>query len=111
MGCAELDHFARTHEEDALVLEAAEETKRQAHSGGRETHGVGADGGGGADFLGNREGGLEKMVEHRAQAVCVTGHLLGLLHLTDDLCFAEHHGVEAGGHSEGVLAASSCVNV
>jgi len=103
VGCAELDHFARTHEEDALVLEAAEETKRQAHSGGRETHGVGADGGGGADFLGNREGGLEKMVEHRAQAVCVTGHLLGLLHLTDDLCFAEHHGVEAGGHSEGVL--------
>lgn len=103
VGCAELDHFARTHEEDALVLEAAEETKRQAHSGGRETHGVGADGGGGADFLGNREGGLEKMVEHRAQAVCVTGHLLGLLHLADDLCFAEHHGVEAGGHSEGVL--------
>ena len=88
---AELNHFARAHEEDPFLRKIPEKTKRKADGGSRKAHGVGADGGGGADFLGNREGGLEKMVEHRAQAVCVTGHLLGLLHLADDLRFAQNH--------------------
>lgn len=61
------------------------------------------DGGGCAHFLGNREGGLEEVIEHGAQTVGVAGHFFGLFHLADDLRFAEHHGVEAGGHSEGVL--------
>ena len=54
------------------------------------------------------------MVEHGAQAMGVAGHFLGLFHLADDLRFSEHHGVQAGSYSEGVLGSlflRECVDV
>ena len=101
---AEFDHFTRAHEEDLFVLKRTEKAKRKTHGRGGEAHGVGADRGGGAHFLGHRKGGLEEMVEHDAEPVAFARDLFGLLHLADDLRFAEHHGVKPGGDSEGVLS-------
>ena len=43
------------------------------------------------------------MIEHRAETVAFAGNLLRLLHLTDNLRFAEHHRVKTRGHTERVL--------
>lgn len=88
---AELNHFARAHEEDPFLRKIPEKTKRKADGGSRKAHGVGADGGRRADFLCHREGGLEEVIQHHAEAVAFARNLLGLLHLADDLRFAQNH--------------------
>ena len=40
------------------------------------------------------------MIQHHAEAVAFARNLLGLLHLADDLRFAQDHRVEARGHAE-----------
>ena len=58
------------------------------------------DGGFGGYAAGNADGGLKGHVQERTRGLALGGRLVGLLHLGQDLRFAEHHAVQAGGHAE-----------
>src|SRR6267154_1112255 len=63
---------------------------------------VGADSGVAAHLLRHRERALEEFVEERSECAGGLGDADRLLHLAQDLRFADHHGVEAGGDAERV---------
>src|SRR5882724_10999960 len=63
---------------------------------------VGADSGVAAYLLRHRERALEEFVEERSECAGGLGDAGRLLHLAQDLRFADHHGVEAGGDAERV---------
>ncbi len=52
--------------------------------------------------LGHAEGLAEERVQPRADRLAGLGQREGVLHLAEDLRLADHHGVEAGRHAEGV---------
>ena len=51
---------------------------------------------------GDADGGLKGHVQQRAGGLALGGRLVGLFHLGQDLRFAQHHAVQAGGHAEQV---------
>ncbi|CUJ48692.1 Uncharacterised protein [Achromobacter xylosoxidans] len=102
VGGAQLDHFARADEQRAGLVQVAEHAFGQAHRGGGHGHRLRADGGLRTDFLGHREGALEHLVQQRAERTGFASRAHGVLHLADDLGFAQHHGIEPAGHAEGV---------
>ena len=50
----------------------------------------------------HREGALEHLVQQRAERTGLAGRAHGVLHLAHDLGLAQHHGIQAAGHAEGV---------
>ena len=100
---AQLDHLAGADEQHVLLVDAGENALRQAHRGGGHGNRVGADRGRCAHFLGHREGALEQLVQQRAQGAGLFGGLHRLLHLPEDLGFAQHHRIQPAGDAEGVL--------
>ena len=64
----ELDHLAGTDEQDVLAAQVAEDALRHPHGGGRHRYRLRADLGGRPHFLRNREGALEQVVQHQAEA-------------------------------------------
>ena len=56
------------------------------------------------DFFGDRKCLLKKIVQKNAQSMIFLSCFHSLFHLTDDLSFAEHHRIQAGGDSEGVAS-------
>jgi hypothetical protein len=89
-------------EEDVDLAQVLEQLGRQPHRRGRHADGMRADLGGGADFLGHRERALEQLVQRAAQRAGLVGLAHGFLHLAEDLGLAQHHGIEARRHAEGV---------
>ncbi len=71
-------------------------------SNGGHADGVRADLGAGAHGLGYAERALEQRVQRGAQGARLFGQTHRLLHLAQDLRFAQHHRVEPGGHAKGV---------
>jgi hypothetical protein len=59
----------------------------------------------GANLFGDVERALEHAVQEPAGTAVLKGDIVGLLELTEDLGFAEHHGVESSGDSEEVFDA------
>ena len=52
------------------------------------------------DALGGEQGLLTQIVQERPHVAASGGRLIGLLHLAEDLPFAQHHAVQTGGHLE-----------
>ena len=93
---------AGADEQHRAVGQVLEDLLAQAHAGSRHRDRLGADGGLGAHFLGDRERALEQLVQVAAQHVGILRHARGRLHLAQDLGFAQHHGIQPAGHAEGV---------
>ena len=60
------------------------------------------DGGFRGHAAGDADGRLKGHVQQRPGGLALGGRLVGLLHLGQDLRFAQHHAVQAGGHAEQV---------
>ena len=99
---AELDHLARADEQNGLLRHRREDPLR--HPDASRGHGdrVRADVGVRADLLGDGEGSLEELVQHRPQGAGVLGGADGLLQLAKDLRLAEHHRLQAARNAERV---------
>ena len=63
VGGAQLDHFPGADEEDFLLIQGIENALGQMDPGGGHGDDIGANGGGGAHFLGHGEGPLEQLVQ------------------------------------------------
>jgi hypothetical protein len=98
----ELDHLARAHEQDVLLIQVAENPLRDPDGGGRHGHRLRPDFRGGPDFLGDGECPLEEVIQQQSEPAGVPGQLLCLLHLAKNLRLPEHHRVESARHPEGV---------
>ena len=83
-------------------LEAGERVLRQPHRGGRNRDRIGADAGVRAGALGGGEGLLEQAVELAAEHAGIARGCPRLLHLAEDLRFAQHQRIEAGRNPEQV---------
>jgi hypothetical protein len=64
---------------------------------------AGGEGGFFVDVLGGGEGALKEGVENFAYAVAVTGVVVGVFDLREDLGFADDHGIERAGDGVEVL--------
>ncbi len=84
------------------MRQVTEDLPRQAHGGEGHRHRAGADGGIGAHLLGHRKGMLEQTAQQAVHAAGLRGALVGAFHLTENLRFAEDHGIQAGGHAQDV---------
>src|SRR5690606_39024130 len=98
----QFDGLAGADQEHGGIVRSGEAVQRQAHGGGGDRHRVDADPGVGARTLGRGEGLLEQAVELAAQGAGAARRGPGLLHLAEDLRFAQHQRVEAGGDPEQV---------
>ena len=98
-----LGHLAGADHQHALVVEPLEDARGEIgdrHAG--DAHAVAMERRFVGDAAGDAEGGLEQAVRHRPGAADFVGQFVGLLHLREDLRFAEDHAVEAGGDAEQV---------
>ena len=95
-------HLAGPHQQHVFAGQVAEDLLGQADRGVADADGVVADAGFGAHPFGHGEGLVEQPVEDGAGGLMLRGLPVGLLHLAQDLGFAHHHGVQAGGHPEDV---------
>ena len=98
----QFDGFAGADQQHRRIVEAARTIPRQPHRGRRHRHRIGADAGVGARALGGDEGLLEQAVELPAQRARAARRAPGLLHLAEDLRFAEHQRIQPGGDAEQV---------
>ncbi|ABA50496.1 hypothetical protein BURPS1710b_3601 [Burkholderia pseudomallei 1710b] len=96
VGRAELDHLARADEQHALLRDLLEDALREAHGRGRHRHRLRADLGRAAHFLRDRERALEQLVQVGAERTRLGRGAYRVLHLAEDLRFAEHHRIEPG---------------
>jgi hypothetical protein len=97
---AQVDHFAGADEQHVLPADGIENAFRQAHRGGGHRHAVRADLGCAAHLLGHRETALEQLVQIGAETAGFVGDAHRILHLAEDLRFAQHHRIEAGSDAE-----------
>src|SRR5262245_41827240 len=96
-------HFARADDEDMFVVKSLEYTLRKIGDGDAgDTNSFLLNGGFGSDAFGDTEGRLKGSVGERAGRAGAGGELVGLLHLTENLGFADDHAVEAGCDGEEV---------
>lgn len=98
-----LRHFAGADDERLLVVEAFEDSAGEVgHCHAGNAHSALVDGGFGGYAAGDADGRLESLVQERPGCLALRGRLIGLLHLGEDLRFAQHHAVQAGCHAEQV---------
>ncbi len=96
-----LGHLSGADHEHAFVVELLEDPRGEIgdrHAG--NAHAVAVERGVAGDAAGDPQRGLKQMVHQRPGAADPPGELVGLLHLAEDLGFAEDHAVEAGGDGE-----------
>jgi len=96
----EFDHLARADEQHVQIGDLGEDAFGEFDRGGGHADRMGADLGLGAHLFGDRERALEQLVEQGADGAGFVGRTHRLLHLAEDLRFAEHHRIEAAGHAE-----------
>ena len=94
-------HFAGTQQQHMLVMKRLEELLGEVRDGhARDADPPPVDVGFRSHALGHAIGCLEGEVNHRAGHLLFLRHGERLFHLRQDLCFAHHHAVEAGGDRE-----------
>jgi hypothetical protein len=96
----QLDGLSGADQESRVVAEIGEHLSRHAHGG--ECHGdrAGANIGVCAHLLGHRERLLEKTVKHRARRTSLFSSPVGVLHLAENLWFAEDGRIQSTGNGE-----------
>src|SRR5690606_18912971 len=72
------------------------------HGCSRHGYRMRADGGLRTDFLGDRKGALEKLMQQSTQRASLLGRAHCVFHLTKNLRLAQHHGVQPAGHPKGM---------
>ena len=95
-------HLTRAHKEHVRIGDRGENAFRKAHGRRRHRYRLGAYGCLRAHFFGDRERTLEKLVQvssHGAGILRASGRLL---HLAEDLRFADHHRIQACGDTKRV---------
>ena len=100
VGGAQLDHLARAYKQHVGLAQVFEQLRGQAHGGGGHADRMRANFGGAANLFGHCKRALEELVERGTQSARVGCCAHGVLHLTQNLGLAEHHGVEPTGYSE-----------
>ncbi len=96
-------HFTSPDDERFLVVEALEDLPGEVgHGHAGNAHATLVDGRFRAYAAGNADGGLKGRMQERAGGLALGGRLVGLLHLGQDLGFAQDHAFQAGGHAEQV---------
>ena len=103
MPCGERDHLSGADHEGGVSIQVRIHAPREAHRRGCERDRIRADLRLGTHTLGGGKGGLKQLIEPRPGAAGLMRNAVGILQLTQNLRFAEHHGVESGGDAEGVL--------
>ena len=94
--------LAGADHQHAAAVEAAENLARQRHRGKAHRDRPFAERGLRAHALADAERRVKEAGEHRADALARGRHLERVLDLAEDLRFADHQRVEAGGHTEQV---------
>ena len=100
MSGGQLGHFSGAHQHGAVLVHVAENALGQLHGRIADGNGAGGNGGFCAHALGYGKGLVQQAVENDAHAVGGNGLAIGSLELAENLGFAQHHGVEAGGYGE-----------
>ena len=98
----QFDHFARTHEQHADVLQVLEQLPCQTHRRSGHADGMRADFGRTAHLFGHGKGALKQLVQGTAQGAGVFGSAHSILELAQNLGLTQDHAVQAAGHAEGV---------
>src|SRR5215467_12300298 len=98
----QLRHFARADQVNRLVFERSEDLLRQLHGHGRNGDAGTADRRLRAHAFGHSEGAGEQRLQGGVDRADAAGHGIRLLHLPQNLRFAHHHRVQAGGHAKNV---------
>ncbi len=101
-GGDQLNHLARAHKQHANLRQIFKQLAGQAHGSGGHADAVRADFGAAAHLFGHGKAALKELVQGAAQGAGVFGRAHGVFELAENLRFAQHHGVQARGHAEGV---------
>jgi len=96
----QLDGLAGTYQQNGGVFQAGKRVLGNPHRRGGDRDRVGAHAGIGSRPFGDREGLLEQAVELLADNPAVMRQRPGILHLAQDLRFAQHHRIQPGGDPE-----------
>ena len=86
----QINGVARANQQCRMFAEIREDLFGQADSGKRHRDRAGANGGVGPDLFGHGEGMLEQAVEQVPNGARLTGGVIGILNLAEDLRFAQH---------------------
>ena len=92
--------LAGAEQQDARVGEAAEDREGKLDGDVGDAHLALVDRGVGADVFGGLKSFLKHAVQHRAGGAAGLCGGIGFLHLAENFRFAEHLGIEPGGHFE-----------
>ncbi|EKD38139.1 MAG: hypothetical protein ACD_75C00850G0003 [uncultured bacterium] len=96
----QFSHLPRSHQQNLFVLEIAEYFFGELHGGIADGYGGGADCRFGANPFGNRKRLVQQFIEKRPGTPEMGGMPVSLLQLPENLGFANHHRIEAGGNHE-----------
>ena len=96
-------HLAGSDDEDLLIVEPFKEiTGVVGHGDAGNAHPLLLDGGLRSHALGHAQSGLKRGIRQRPHAAGRRRQFVGLLHLRENLSFADHHAVQARRHREQV---------
>src|SRR5438270_11109075 len=91
---------ARAQNQSGVRPQAAENTLGQFDTGESHGHRTRADLRFSANALADFERALEHTVEYRPRAAMIHRDSVSVAYLAENLGFAKHHGIQAGGHAE-----------
>ena len=103
MGRGQLDHLARSDEQEPLVGDCREDALGQLHGRGGHRYRCGADVGLTTNVLRDGERALEQAIQDEAKAAGGFRAPHRLFHLAQDLRLAQHHRIEAARNPESVF--------
>ena len=111
VGGHQFDHLARADEQDVQFTDGGENLFGQLYRRGGHGYRAGTHRRAAAHFLGHGKGALEQAVEQGAQRADIFGGAYGVLQLTEDLGFPQHHGIQARGHTEGMAGGAAGIQL
>ena len=102
VGHHQLNHFASAHKQNFDFGEVFKNLTCQANRCGRHADGMGANFSGRSHLFGDCKTALKQLVQGAAQGAGLFCGSDRIFELTQNLRFAQDHGVETAGHSEGM---------
>ena len=100
VGGRQFGHFARAHQQGLVGMHIPEDSFSQLHCRVADGYGAGGHGSFRAHPFGYGKCLVQQAVENHARGMAVHSLAVGVLQLTQDLGFAQDHGIQAGGHGK-----------